>query len=183
MRALQLPPEAWLRLRGDNTNITELLAQPRAGGVGDGAMMCGSFQVPVDGAYGEGWVLVMIVAMGFPPWDNGEQARHNFGMDILEWFRHRNAVEKGSSGWSAKAFWLVTSPSHLQQHLDVAPAHRAQDVECLWPCVFWHVMFFSPVCWHPGTPGPNSKDHLIHCEHGRLERVGSGVRRPLLHKG
>jgi len=25
MRALQLPPEAWLRLRGDNTNITERL--------------------------------------------------------------------------------------------------------------------------------------------------------------
>lgn len=25
MRALQLPPEAWLRLRGDNTNITENL--------------------------------------------------------------------------------------------------------------------------------------------------------------
>eukprot|EP00913_Durusdinium_trenchii_P023935 g22477.t1 len=25
MRALQLPPEAWLRLRGDNTNITEIV--------------------------------------------------------------------------------------------------------------------------------------------------------------
>ena len=25
MRSLQLPPEAWLRLRGDNTNITEPL--------------------------------------------------------------------------------------------------------------------------------------------------------------
>lgn len=28
MRALQLPPEAWLRLRGDNTGITELVIQP-----------------------------------------------------------------------------------------------------------------------------------------------------------
>ena len=28
MRALQLPPEAWLRLRGDNTNITEIVVHP-----------------------------------------------------------------------------------------------------------------------------------------------------------
>jgi len=28
MRALQLPPEAWLRLRGDNTGITEIIIQP-----------------------------------------------------------------------------------------------------------------------------------------------------------
>eukprot|EP00931_Biecheleriopsis_adriatica_P114728 TRINITY_DN90641_c0_g1_i1.p1 TRINITY_DN90641_c0_g1~~TRINITY_DN90641_c0_g1_i1.p1 ORF type:complete len:365 (+),score=82.62 TRINITY_DN90641_c0_g1_i1:27-1121(+) len=28
MRALQLPPEAWLRLRGDNTGITEIVVQP-----------------------------------------------------------------------------------------------------------------------------------------------------------
>lgn len=28
LRALQLPPEAWLRLRGDNTGITEIVIQP-----------------------------------------------------------------------------------------------------------------------------------------------------------
>jgi len=28
MRALQLPPEAWLRLRGDNTGITEIIIHP-----------------------------------------------------------------------------------------------------------------------------------------------------------
>lgn len=28
MRALQLPPEAWLRLRGDNCSITELIIRP-----------------------------------------------------------------------------------------------------------------------------------------------------------
>lgn len=28
MRALQLPPEAWLRLRGDNTGITEIIVSP-----------------------------------------------------------------------------------------------------------------------------------------------------------
>lgn len=31
MRALQLPPEAWLRLRGDNCGITELIIRPTGG--------------------------------------------------------------------------------------------------------------------------------------------------------
>ncbi|CAK8994783.1 Serine/threonine-protein phosphatase PGAM5 [Durusdinium trenchii] len=34
MRALQLPPEAWLRLRGDNTNITERVSLHRFGDIG-----------------------------------------------------------------------------------------------------------------------------------------------------
>lgn len=37
MRGLQLPPEAWLRLRGDNTGITELIIQP------DGRVTLGRF--------------------------------------------------------------------------------------------------------------------------------------------